>query len=102
MKSYEEMNEWERLKYDEIVLDARQEEEDTRREAEEAAARPAPEPVPADAEHTGDGGCLVCGPCEAEFIDGSYESDGCCECNEAEMQRRLENPEEFEHEVAGW
>ena len=38
-------------------------------------------------EHTGDDTCLVCDPCEAEFIDGSYEDCGCCECREREGER---------------
>jgi hypothetical protein len=101
MKPYEDLNEWERMKHDEIVLDARDEEEALRKEAEEEAARPAPEPVPADAEHTGDESCRICQGCEREFIDGSYTNCGCCECEADEAQRRAERPEAYEDESAG-
>lgn len=37
--------------------------------------------------HTNDSDCRVCDPCEAEFIDGSYDDCGCCECRDREGDR---------------
>jgi hypothetical protein len=96
MKHPDEMDEFELITYHTIVDDARAEEEHAAQEAAEAAARPAAEPVPADAEHTGDETCLICQGCESEFIDGSYTNCGCCDCEASEAQRRAENPEDDE------
>lgn len=72
--AYEDMDVWQQMKHDEIVHDARQEEEDAAREAAEEAA----DAAAAEGERG----------CEAEFIDGSYTYCGCEECDEREEEDR--------------